>query len=290
MADSEEKTIVLEEESAGGDLILRKGKESEGSIEGAKVVDTQAPDAKTTEGEKPKTNEKPKTTVVVSSTPRDIRQDVVNLQHRDLYVNPQAWTDLMLLVKGCSIEISGLGLVEERDWGLEITGIHLLKQDGGAAHTTLDPLAMAELQMELHEQGVDTGKLRFWWHSHMGGTSPSGQDLETFAQFGRTGPMGPDWYVFAILNGKGEGYWRMDYYRPVRFAVPMEPTIIHPAFGSKDWASEIKNKVTPSGYRGSGYGRVMTPSQIHGAQPRGPGRSGGLSLVEDDPMEGFWPM
>ncbi len=291
MADSEEKTVVLEEQTEGGDLILRKGTESEGNIEGAKVVDTKAPDAKTEENDK---SSKISTAVTVSK-PRDIHRQIVDLNCRDVYVNPQAWTDLMLLVKGCTIEISGFGLVEEHEWGLEISKIFLLKQDGGGAHTTIDPMAMAELQMELHDQGIDTGKLRFWWHSHMGSTNPSGQDLETFAQFGRTGPLGPTWFIHAILNAKGEGYWRMDHYRPVRFAIPLEPTIIHPAFGTKDWATEIKNKVIPSQYRGTGYGRVVTPSQMKGAQGHSP-RSGasyfgaGIDLDDKDLFPGMYPM
>lgn len=267
----DEKTLVLEEKTKSGDIMLRKGTKEEEKSKGVKVVDTTK---KVTVSAKGKSTTKPK----------DISRQVVNPNKKDLYVNPQAWIDLMLLVKGCSIEISGLGLVEERDWGLEISKVFLLRQDGGAAHTTLDPMAMAELQGELADRDIDTGKLRFWWHSHMGGTNPSTTDLETFAQFGRTGAHGPDWFVFAILNSKGEGYWRMDYYRPLRFAVPLEPTIIHPGFGSQDWASEIKDKVNPSAHEWGGMkvSRNSFPSYAHMAT----GRSGGV-LVDDDPFEGL---
>ena len=177
-----------------------------------------------------------------------------------VYITPQCHYDLQYIVKACDIEISGLGLVDTTPDGLIIKEVFILDQTGSSANTTLDPEAQAKLMMELDAKGIDTGKLRFWWHSHPfsnADPTPSGQDMEQFAAFGRGAPgIAPDWYINAIFNQVGGAYWRLDIYRPIRTCVKIVPSMTHPDFISQDWEKEIKEKVKRGGgvtiHRGRG--------------------------------------
>ena len=186
-----------------------------------------------------------------SSKPAPVFKAPYDLSRNQVYITPQCWLDLRYVVAACPIEISGLGLVETTRDGLVIKDIFLLEQLGGSAHTSLDPEAQAKLMYELDQNGVDTGMLRFWWHTHpasKGKPSPSGQDMEQFAAFGRGAPgIAPDWFINGIFSQNGDAYWRMDVYRPIRTAIEISPSFLHPDFTSCNWEEEINAKVTRGG-------------------------------------------
>lgn len=185
------------------------------------------------------------------SKPAPVFKAPFDLSRNQVYITPQCWLDLQYVVAACPIEISGLGLVETTRDGLIIKDIFVLEQEGGGAHTTLDPEAQAKLMMEIDAAGQDTGMLRFWWHTHpfsKGKPSPSGQDMEQFAAFGRGAPgIAPDWFINAIFSQDGDAYWRLDMYRPIRTAIEISPSVFHPDFVSRDWETVIKSKVTRGG-------------------------------------------
>jgi len=246
-----EKPEITREVKPDGSIVLLKSRKPEtpgltrwtpGTRSGGAVLHSPSPSVKNIPG---------KGKSVFPVTPPSVYRPIVDLTKKQVYIHPQAWWDVQFLVRSCPFEISGLGIVDTVPDGLMISKIYLLKQSGGGAHTELDPEAIAELMMEIDKAGIDTGKLRFWWHSHPSGTGtpgPSGRDVETFASFGRgAAGIAPDWYINAIFNHGGGQYWRMDIYRPVRTAIEIAPAMWHPSFGSIDWEKEMKEKITRSG-------------------------------------------
>ena len=235
MAEKGEKPVIRRETKPDGSTVLIKD-----------------------HGNKPTSNRSGGTVTVVKPTvpskptkPAPVFKAPFDLSRNQVYITPQCWLDLQYVVAACPMEISGLGLVETTREGLIIKDIFLLKQEGGSAHTSLDPEAQAQLMYELDQQGIDTGMLRFWWHTHPFGNgkpSPSGKDLDTFASFGRGAPgVAPDWFINAIFSQKGDAYWRLDMYRPIRTAMEINPSVFHPDFVSRDWEKEINEKVTRGG-------------------------------------------
>lgn len=75
-------------------------------------------------------------------------------------------------------EVGWWGTVEKMDNGdYLITEIFVPKQTVSGSETDITPEAMAELAMQLINEGKDTGTLYYWGHSHVNmGVGPSGQD------------------------------------------------------------------------------------------------------------------
>ena len=260
--DMGDKPDITREEKPDGTIVLSK-KSDEGA---SKWSPSPRSGGSCQTAPSPSTPSMPSKVVspVTQATPPQVYRPIVDLSKRQVFIHPQAFWDLQYLVRSCPMEISGLGIVDTLPEGLMIKSVHLLKQEGGASHTEMDPEAIAELMMEIDAAGEDTGKLRFWWHSHPGSSGnpgPSGTDINTFASFGRGAPgIAPDWYINAIFNSGGGQYWRLDIYRPIRTAIEISPTMWHPLFGSRDWEAEMKEKIT----RGGGVRGPVNNQAWHG--------------------------
>lgn len=104
---------------------------------------------------------------------------------------------IMYWVNKASFEVSGFGKCVVVDGNVVVIDCHLLKQEGGAAHTDIDATALSKLMFELKDT---PGELRFWWHSHVNmPTFMSSQDKETLNELGEAG-----WAVAAVFNKKAE--------------------------------------------------------------------------------------
>lgn len=106
---------------------------------------------------------------------------------------------IMYWVDKADFEVSGFGNVvwNDTDKVFKITDAILLKQEGGAAHTDIDPLSLSKAQYELRNA---EGDLRFWWHSHVNMSAfMSSQDKSTIQEIGEQG-----WCVALVFNKRRE--------------------------------------------------------------------------------------
>jgi len=191
---------------------------------------------------------------------------------RSLYITGDVYGDIFTIVRVCPIEVSGLGIVEQTEQGLILTKIYLLEQLGGAAHTELDDEGIAKVMQQVDAEGIDTGKIRCWWHSHVGmPTNPSARDMAQFNAFGQFGVHGADWWLSLIVNRKQEIYCRMDLYKPVRVANIIPYKIGHPTYGGKDWVSAIRENVRV-GPQTTGAGQLI-PNKPQIMLPKNPSPS-----------------
>lgn len=106
---------------------------------------------------------------------------------------------IMYWIDKADFEVSGFGNViwdqEKREF--LITDAILLKQEGGAAHTDIDPLSLSKAQYELRNA---EGDLRFWWHSHVNMAAfMSSTDKNTIQEISQQG-----WCVALVFNKRRE--------------------------------------------------------------------------------------
>lgn len=106
---------------------------------------------------------------------------------------------IMYWIDKAGFEVSGFGNViwdqEKREF--LITDAILLKQEGGAAHTDIDPLSLSKAQYELRNAD---GDLRFWWHSHVNMAAfMSSTDKNTIQEISQQG-----WCVALVFNKRRE--------------------------------------------------------------------------------------
>lgn len=94
---------------------------------------------------------------------------------------------VMYWVNKADFEVSGFGKVTyniETD-EYTVTDAFLLKQEGGAAHTDIDPESLGRL---MYESKDAPGDLNWWWHSHVRMQAFwSGTDKETIKKIGMRG-------------------------------------------------------------------------------------------------------
>lgn len=180
------------------------------------------------------------------------------------------WTDM---ARG---EVSALGSVNEiRDeqtgmiTALRVTDVHLVKQVSTDAQTELDPKAVAELMLELENQGQDVSKLRFWWHSH-GSLSVfwSDQDEACVNELANG-----EYLLSLVVNKRRDGLCRLDQFHPTHMFLGDVQWDVHYPLpeGVKDACfGEFKAKVT------EGYPILRLPKmnrdvieEMHHAKERG---------------------
>jgi len=128
-----------------------------------------------------------------------------------VYIMPRADAKIWHWVRMATGEVSGLGLVDVIDGQMVVSDVFLPKQECTSADTDLDQQAVAQLMMELDNEGVDLGKLRFWWHSHA--------DMEVFWSGTDTGTMqelsGGDTFLLSmVVNKKHDRKLRVDMFNP----------------------------------------------------------------------------
>ena len=145
------------------------------------------------------------------------------------------WVDL---ARG---EVSGLGTVVPHNDGLLIEEVYLLKQRCTGSHTELDDEAVAALLVELDAKGVDTGTVRFWWHSH-GDLSAfwSGTDDSCIE-----GLANDNYMVSLVANKRRQDRVRIDQYTPIRLTLDEVPLRLrHEDLGLFDACeAEFRSKV-----------------------------------------------
>ena len=115
------------------------------------------------------------------------------------------WVDL---ARG---EVSGLGTVVAMDDGaLLIEEVYLVEQKCTGSHTELDDEAVAQLLVQLDADGIDTGTVRCWWHSH--------SRMESYFSTTDTAciaGLANDTYLVSLVTNKvGQDRLRVDLFQP----------------------------------------------------------------------------
>lgn len=104
---------------------------------------------------------------------------------------------IMFWVDKADFEVSGFGKCIYDGKDFQVTNAILLKQEGGAAHTDIDPLSLSQAQYRLRGQ---PGEMKFWWHSHVNMPSFMSQtDKNTITELGSHG-----WAVATVFNKRRE--------------------------------------------------------------------------------------
>ena len=125
-------------------------------------------------------------------------------------------------------EVNGMGIVKKIGNDFLISDAFILKQNAGAAHAEIDPMALNRLVAECE----DYDKLRFQWHSHVNMPAEfSGVDTATIANY--AGYFG-DFMISFVGNKQGEYSCRLDLFKPfyagfevpLTVFVPLEPDLI----------------------------------------------------------------
>lgn len=114
-----------------------------------------------------------------------------------IVIDHTVYDKIMYWVNKADFEVSGFGKVQFKDGVFQVTDAILLKQEGGATHTDIDPTSLSRAQYELRNH---PGDLRFWWHSHVQMPAfMSSTDKDTIKELGANG-----WLVAAVFNQKEE--------------------------------------------------------------------------------------
>lgn len=111
------------------------------------------------------------------------------------------WDQMWHIVHACEKEVGWLGLVEEVQDGYLITDIFLPEQIVTGAETDISEDALAELALQLINDGRDTEQLYYWAHSHVDmGVTPSGQDEDQVDEYLKHTPV----FIRGIYNKRGQ--------------------------------------------------------------------------------------
>lgn len=147
-------------------------------------------------------------------------------------------------------EVSGLGIVEEMNEGsyrgYKVTDLYLAEQSCNGSGTVITPESAAKLMIELETRGIDTGKLKFWWHSHGDiGVMWSGTDEENIQGF-----KPKDYFISLVTNKKGKSLCRVDVFKPIRLCVDeVRMDLILPDMGlEEECKKEFAARVTEKSY------------------------------------------
>ena len=131
-----------------------------------------------------------------------------------VYITQTALKKLETYIGLCKYEISGLGSVEQIGKNVRVTDIFLFKQTVSSASTDLDIGSISDFMVECINKGIDTSKLKCWWHSHVDfSTFWSATDTATMERFNN------DWMVSIVGNKKREYLTRLDVYNPFRISI-----------------------------------------------------------------------
>ena len=177
---------------------------------------------------------------------------------RTLTFTQKAWEKMWLLTHHCPVEISAMGVVDEKDRNL-VLDFYIVKQVCSGASTIMDSGELNKLTARLADEGIAPERMCVWWHSHAGnGVFFSGTDEQNVEDYA------PEEYLWSVvtnhkgakdvMNGKdpSEIYVRLDTFDPRNQGDKESPLrFTHEKCGykivrswtvGKEWAKEAINK------------------------------------------------
>lgn len=193
-------------------------------------------------------------------------------------------------------EVSCLGTVEEikdADSGavntLLVTDLFLVKQRCSADETTMDAAAVAQLMLDLENQGIDNRKLRCWAHSHADmSVFWSGTDDQCIS-----GLANGDYVLSVVVNKKRDTQMRLDQFHPCHlYLTDVAWQVRYPVIDglAEQCLKEFKAKVTEGGRILNGHRTLLQETQDHVRDLREAQERGALTMDDlESEMEYFWP-
>jgi len=96
-------------------------------------------------------------------------------------------------------EVTGF-FISEKNNPLEIIDARMITASVSPVTIDIDANDLIEFYKDMSEKGIFPDQLRIWWHTHPGGSSPSGTDMKTFASLNEDRSLG----VMYILGKNDE--------------------------------------------------------------------------------------
>lgn len=129
---------------------------------------------------------------------------------------PEAYVDLLLYVKRCRVEISGVAkTVMEADGSITVVELILLPQfcTEGSTEPPLEEVLGPFFDEFLTRPDIEPAEYALWWHSHVYSNARfSHIDLTTIE---RTFQLA-DYWVSVVANKYGDVWVRLDFFSPER--------------------------------------------------------------------------
>lgn len=163
-----------------------------------------------------------------------------------VWISQEAYSKMFQYVLNTSTEISGLGVVELIDKRLTITKVYLPRQKVSGSSTDLNTESVAQIVIELSNQGLEN-KLLCWWHSHVNmPTFWSGTDEATIQLLTNN-----SFFVSIVVNKNFDMLTRIEIFNPMHISFDNVTTKIVPGDfkSSKSIIKEIKDKVEVNTYK-----------------------------------------
>ena len=132
---------------------------------------------------------------------------------------------LFMYVTNTKEEISGLGMVEQRDGCFLIRDIFLVKQENTSSNTKIDNEDLAKITQKFIEE-YDAGNkdknptdMKLWWHSHANSSVFwSGTDDKTCEDYNND-----SWLISIVVNHDKKLLCRLELYHPIRISLDNVP-------------------------------------------------------------------
>lgn len=168
------------------------------------------------------------------------------------------WQKLMSYVLVCPTEVNGFGLITRvADTIFVLDDVLITDQEatGGGVDVGVD--TMTKFITDLTMQGVDIGKLRLQWHSHVDlDAFFSGIDTNNIERYAK------GWVLSIVVNKRGEFDARLDVFEPFRFWGPLKVVIDEPPTQQQlNWAKhEVTQHVKTPGFFSKKPVKVVQPT------------------------------
>lgn len=162
-----------------------------------------------------------------------------------LFIKPEALKRILYYTDAASGEVSGLGIIEQtKNKNLIVDKVYLLEQESSSGDTELKPEAISKLMQSMIKAGDDSGKLKFWWHSHgdmsVFWSSTDDECAETLSR---------EFAFSLVVNKKRHRKCRLDLYHPFRLTIDnvlLEEITEEDEALKKECKKEVEEKVKDS--------------------------------------------
>lgn len=152
----------------------------------------------------------------------------------EVTITQAAYNKMMFWVLNSPGEVSGYGHVVRKGNSFLIDEVLVLEQENGHTHSFISEKATMDFLLMLRKRGI-TKVFRNWWHSHDDfGAFYSSVDHEQIDSLANN-----EFTVSVVTNKMFEPRCRVDFYRPVRYAMDHLPLKVIPDY-SPERAKELQ--------------------------------------------------
>jgi proteasome lid subunit RPN8/RPN11 len=143
----------------------------------------------------------------------------------EVTMSQAAYNKMMFFVMNAPGEVSGYGKVVRKGNSFLVTDVIVLEQENGHSHSFISEEATLKFMLMMRKRGLSDEGYNCWWHSHNDfGSFFSHVDLDQIASLANN-----KFTVSIVTNKMLEPKFRVDFYRPVRYAMDTLPLKVLPA-------------------------------------------------------------